>query len=134
MKQKIFLFALIPGFILLFESSLSNSIKRHDYEAYLTISFQNPTIFNDSTSQSNIRSNIETIFENEAIHITHTEKPEKHKLNINVTLRDSLIIEANEMGVGGTATYIVKKPRIEYQYKSEAEIYAGIKDYIKKYL
>lgn len=134
MKQKIFFFALILGFILLFKSSLFSSIKKDNFGAYLTISFQNFTIFKDSTSQNTLESNIEKVFENEGIHVIHIEEPEDYKLNISITIRDSLIIETKGIGLGGTSTYIVKKPRIAYQYKSESEIYAGIKNYIKKYL
>ena len=134
MKQKIFFIVLIPGLILLFESSLSGSIQNNNYGAYLTISFQNPAMFKDSTSQKTLKSNIERVFENEGIHLIHIEKPEEYKLNITVTIKDSLIIEAKGTGTNGTSISIVKKPRIVYSYKNEKKIYNSIRDYIKKYL
>ena len=96
MKQKIFFYALILCFILLSKSLLSNYIQKENYKAYLTVSFQNPNIFADSTSQRAIESKIEKVFENEGINIIHIEKPEEYKLYINVIIRDSLIIGSKQ--------------------------------------
>ena len=134
MKQKIFFFTFILGFILLFEGLLFNPMQKDNNSAYLTIIFRNPMTFNDSTSQNTIKSNIERVFENEGIHLIHIEKPEEYKLNITVTIKDSLIIEAKGTGTNGTSISIVKKPRIVYSYKNEKKIYNSIRDYIKKYL
>jgi hypothetical protein len=134
MRQKIFFFTFILGFILLFEGLLFNPMQKDNNSAYLTIIFQNPMTFNDSTSQNTIKSNIERVFENEGIHIIHKEKPEEYKLKVIIIIRDSLIIESKDMSLSGQATYTVKKPRIAYQYKSKEEIYNSVKSYIKKYL
>lgn len=132
MKQKIFFCVLIFGLILLCESSLSNTTRKDNYGAYIKISFQSPTIFKDSSSQHMIESEIKNIFENEGIHIIHEEKPEEYKLNINILIGDSLIIEENSIGVGGGDSIVeVKHPRVSYLYKNESDIYNSIKSYIK---
>jgi hypothetical protein len=134
MRQKIILFSLLFVLALLSPNVFPYISQIENYEAYLTVTFHNPKIFKDSTVQKNIVSNIERVFEKEGIQITHKEKPTDYKLYINITIRDSLIIEARGIGIGGTSTFIVNKPRISYRYKSEKEIYSSIKDYIKKYL
>ena len=135
MKQKIFLFALILSFILISKNLFSYSIQKENYKAYLKVLFQNPTTYKDSTEQRTIEANIENIFEKEGIKIAHEEKPTEYKLYINITIRDSLIIEAQGLGVGDGASIVkVKKPRKAFEYKNEEEIYNSIKSYIKKYL
>ncbi|MEJ2614405.1 MAG: hypothetical protein P8Z35_05580 [Ignavibacteriaceae bacterium] len=135
MQQKLFYFILISCLIFLAESYSSNSRQSDSYQAYLTVSFQNSSIFQDSSSQSSIRSNIEKVFEKEGIHITHIEKPAEYKLSINVIIGDSLKINANGIGTGDAASVtLVKKPEKIYAYKTETEIYNSVKNYIKKYL
>jgi hypothetical protein len=134
MKHKIFLFTILLCFFLLFPKVFSYFIQKGNYSVYLTVAFQNPKTFNDSTVQRNIESNIENIFEEKGIHIVHKEKPDEYKLYINITIRDSLIIEGKDIGVGGISTVRVEKPRKAYKYKSQKEIYRWIKNYIKEYL
>jgi hypothetical protein len=134
MKQKISLFTILLGFFLLTPKIFSFFIQKENYSVYLTVTFQNPKTFKDSTVQRNIESNIENIFEQEGIHIVHKEKADEYKLYINITIRDSLIIKAKGIGVGGMSTFILKKPRIVYRYKSQKDIYRWVKDYIKNYL
>ncbi len=135
MKQKIFLFVLVLSFVVLSKNLLSHSIQKENYKAYLTISFQSPTTFKDSTVQRKIEANIESIFEKEGIQIVHKEKLEEYKLYINITIGDSIIIEAKGIGAGDGASVIrVKKTRRVFQYKNEEEIYNSIKSYIKEYL
>jgi len=101
-------------------------------KVYLKISFQNPKIVKDSTSEHKIESEIENIFENEGIHIIHEEKPEEYKFYINILIGDSLIIEEKSIGIGGGDSIIeVRHPRVNYPYKYASEIYNIIKDYLK---
>ena len=135
MRQKLFYFVLISSLFLLSESFSLNPQHTENYQAYLTVSFQKSTIFQDSSSQSSVKSNIEKVFEKEGIHITHIEKPAEYKLSINVILGDSLIIYANGIGSGDASSItLVKKPRIIYGYRSETDIYNSVKNYIRKYL
>ncbi len=82
MQQKLYYFVLISYLILLSESFSSNYQKTENYKAYLTVSFQNPALFQDSSSQSSIKSNIEKVFEKEGIHIIH----EENRKNMNYQL------------------------------------------------
>jgi len=135
MRQNIFYFVLISGLILLSESFSINSPQTENYQAYLTLSFQKSTIFQDSSSKSSIKSNIEKIFEKEGIHITHIEKPSEYQLSVNIIVGDSLIIDANGIGAGDAISVtLVKKPRIIYRYINETDIYNSVENYIKKYL
>jgi hypothetical protein len=135
MKQIFYFFVLTFCFFLLHQNLFANYIQNEDLKAYLTISFENPIMFNDVSSKSMIESKIKNIFENEGVHIIHEEQPEEYKLNINIIIKDSLVIEANSIGIGGgDATIKVKHPRSSYSYKDEAEIYNSIKSYIKKIL
>ena len=135
MRQKLFYFVLILSLFLLSESFSLNPQQAENYQAYLTVSFQKSTIFQDSSSQSSVKSNIEKVFEKEGIHITHIEKPAEYKLSINILIGDSLIVNANGIGAGDAASVtLVKKPEKIYAYKTETEIYNSVKNYIKKYL
>jgi hypothetical protein len=134
MKQKIFLFILISGFVLLSNISLPNHVQTDNNSTYLSISFQNTVLLKDNVSQSSIKSKIENVFENEGIHISHIEKPAEYKLYINIIISDSLIIRAKGIAAGGASTIYEKKPQVTYSYKNEEEIYNFIIDYIKKYL
>jgi hypothetical protein len=135
MKHKLFLFSLLFSLALLSQNVFPYFSQKENYGAYLTVTFRNPKMFKDSTAQKNIVSIIERVFEKEGIHITHKEKLTEYKLYINITIRDSLIIEARGIGVGDVASeIIVKKPRKAYKYKNEKEIYNSIRSYIKKYL
>lgn len=135
MRQKMFYFVIISCLISLSESFPLNSQQSENYQAYLVVSFQKSTIFQDSSSQSSIRSNIEKVFENEGIKISHAEKPGEYKLSINVIIGDSLLINASGLGAGDAASItLVKKPGRIYAYKSATEIYNSIKNYIREYL
>ncbi len=135
MKQNFCCFVLIFCSFLFFKNLSANYIQKEDYKAYLAVSFQNPGMFKDSTSKKTIESNIENIFENEGIDIIHLEKPEEYKLNINIIIKDSLIIYAESIGIGGGDSVIkVKHPRMTYPYKNETEIYNSIKKYIRENL
>ncbi|MFZ0455603.1 MAG: hypothetical protein WCE54_03645 [Ignavibacteriaceae bacterium] len=135
MRHKISYFILIICLIFLPESFSSNSLQTENYKAYLTVSFQKTSIFQDSSSHSSIRSNIEKVFEKEGFHIIHMEKPEEYKLSINVIVGDSLIMYANGIGTGDAASItLIKKPKITYQYRSEKDIYNSVANYIKIYL
>jgi hypothetical protein len=131
MKQNIYLLILIFGMILP-KNSLANFIQKENIKAYITISFENPVMFKDSTSKNIIKSKIENIFENEGIFVIHDEKPEEYKLDIDIIIKDSLIMKAKGIGVGGGNSIItVLYPQLSYPYKNVSEIYYSIKDYIK---
>jgi hypothetical protein len=132
MRQYYYFPALILLFLLASKITLSNSIQNDGRKVYLIVSFQNPEMFRDSSSQHKIKSEIENIFENKGIHIIHEEKPEEYKSNINILIGDSLIIEENSIGVGGGDSIVeVKHPKVIHSYKNESEIYNSIKSYIK---
>ena len=134
MKQNFSLLVLIFLLVLIHKNTFSNYTQDEDLNAFLTISFQNSAMFGDSASNDIIKSKIETIFENEGVHIIHLEKPEEYKLNINIIIKDSLIIETKSTGTSGNSIITVKHPRVSYPYKNESEIYNSIKDYIKNNL
>ena len=132
MRQYYYFPALILIFLLSSKIALSNTIQNDGTKVYLIVSFQNPEMFQDSSSQHKIKSEIVNIFENKGIHIIHEEKPEEYKSNINILIGDSIIIEGNSIGVGGgDSIFEVKHPRVSYPYKNELEIYNSIKRYIK---
>ncbi len=135
MKHKILLTLLVLSFFLISKYSLSDSLQKGNYGTYISISFQSPIIFKDSTLQNNIKRNIEKVFKDAGMHIIHTEKPEEFKLNVNIVINDSLIIEAQSISIGdGMSMIKVNKPKITYKYENERDIYYLIKNYIKKYL
>jgi hypothetical protein len=134
MKQKFYLLVLMACLVLISRNTFAYSTQNKSLKAYLTISFQNQEMFKDSTTKSVVESNIISVFKKEGIHIISEEKPDKYeeyKLYINVTLRDSLVIEAKGM-TWDMAVSIEKYPRLSFPYKNESDIYRAVKSYIKK--
>ena len=135
MRQYYYFLALILIFLLSSNNALSNSKHNDGIKAYLVVSFKNSGLFKDSSSQQRVELKIEDIFKNKGIHIIHEEKPEEYKIDINIIIGDSLIIEENSIGnVSGNSIVEVKHPRVSYPYKTESEIYNSIKSYIKNNL
>lgn len=135
MQLKIFFSAFLFWLTVLSEGFSSGSLQTTNYQAYLTVSFLKSAVFQDSISHNLIKSNIEKVFENNGIKITHIEKPGEYKLSINIIIGDSLIINADGIGAGDAASItVIKKPRKTYVFSNEKEIYNSIDEYIKEYL
>ena len=133
MKLRYFIFLIITFSFTLNSFALGEYILKDSSNVFLMISFQNLDGINNKPEQSRIKTKIEEIFKNEGYHIIQIERPERYKMNINITVKDSLIIYARGTGVSD-GIIIIKYPRESYAYKNESDIYKCIKTYIKKYL
>ncbi len=128
-------------FILLFLSaalvrnSFAYNAAKDSTSAYLAISFESQAMFKDAASQSEIKSRIENIFKDNGINIIREERPEDYKLNINITIKDSLIIDAigTDAGAAGNSIVFVSYPRMSFPVKAEKDIYKAIKKTIGVY-
>jgi hypothetical protein len=130
MNNKLGYFVLISFFYLLSIKVSANFLQNKGIKAYLTISFQNSKVFNDSSSQSKPESGIKSIFVNDGIIIIPEEKQnilEEYKLCIYVTINDSAIVEAKSLSNMGALTMLQRYPRLSILYANEKDIYEAVK-------
>ncbi len=134
MNTKLGYFVLTSFFFLLSINVSANVIQNKGIKAYLTISFHNSIIFQDSSSQSKLESGIKNIFVIEGVIIIPEEKPnilEEYKLYIDVTIKDSAIVEAKSISNMGASTMLQRYPRLSIPYENEKDIYKAVKKYIE---
>ncbi len=111
-------------------------IKKEGLKAYVKVSFENQKMFSDNLAQSELKAGIEEIFKGENVDIAEIEKPdvyEEYKFYINISIKDSLIINAKGV-TWDLGTAVTKYPRSSSVYENESDIYAAVKEYIRKYI
>ena len=134
MNTKLGYFVLTSFFLLLSKDVSANVLQKEGVKAYLTISFYNSKIFQDSSSQSKLKSKIKNIFVKEGVIIIPEEKPnilEEYKLYIDVTIKDSAIVEAKSISNMSSLTSMQRYPRLSIPCKNEKDIYKAVKKYIE---
>ncbi len=135
MRLKFYFLTLAVCLAFLSVTSYPKSSTKEGLRAYIFFTFESPNMFRDSTFKNEIKSKIMKIFEEQGINIIRTENPnayEEYKLNVYITIKDSLIIEAQYIGISGPALSYMMYPRESSKYKNEYEIYNTVKKYIDK--
>ncbi len=136
MKRQIYFIFLLSFLLLFSDLVLGSLIKKEGLKAYVKVSFENQKMFSDSLAQNEVKAGIEDIFKDEGVNIAKIEKPdiyEEYKLYINIGIKDSLIINAKGI-TWDLGTAVTKYPRSTSVYENKADIYATIKEYIRKYI
>jgi hypothetical protein len=131
MKRRFCYTPLIFSF-LFFINSFGNFAQTGKIKAYLLISFQTQK-YQDSLSQFEIEKQIKNIFTGEGISVFPGEKPdiyEDHKLYVDITVKDSLIINARSVSVD-LSVYQTIYPRFAASYRNKSDIYLSVKKFIK---
>lgn len=107
-------------------------------KGYLTVSFAGRAIENKEFRDASVAENIAKTITSEGIQLLQTEdigKPDEPCLNIYVSLKDSLKINAVIYQDGGNnAVLTITYPARSYAYNSSADINESLRKYVREYI
>lgn len=119
-------------------SGLSAQSQPKSVKAYLSVSIQDRAVKNDEIRKAGIADKIKDALASEGIQILSNEdigKPGESSLNIYVTLKDSLKINASRFIDGGKNSVItISYPVNSYAYNTAADITDSVRKYVRYYI